>query len=178
MLVTLKVRAEVWNLRSRRAFTRILRGLEAARERNGTRIVQFSVQPDHVHLIVETAGRGALARGVQGLCVRLARALNRMMQRRGAVFADRYHDRVLRTPRQVRHAIAYVLCNARKHGIAPRVARWLDPCSSAASFDGWHGLARPAAGSPVAAPRSWLLRVGWRRLGLLDPDHVPGSAPV
>lgn len=177
VLVTLKVRREVWGLRSRRAFSRILRGLEAAKERNGTRIVQFSVQHDHVHLIVEAKDRVALARGAQGLSVRLARALNRMMNRKGAVFADRYHARVLRTPRQVRHAIAYVLCNARKHGVAPRTRRWLDPCSSACAFDGWRDLEAAEGSAPVAAPRSWLLRVGWRRLGLLDPDHVPGSGP-
>lgn len=130
-----------------------------------------------MHLLVEVLHRTALSRGVQGLAVRLARALNRMMSRRGKVFADRFHSRVLATPRQVRHAIAYVPCNGRKHGHAPG-RRWLDPCSSAAAFDGWEGAPRREPGHrlPVAAPRTWLLRVGWRRGGgaiWIDHDPAP-----
>jgi hypothetical protein len=90
------------------------------------------------------------------------------------VFADRYHHRTLTTPRQVRNALAYVLCNARKHRVAPHRSGWLDPLSSAASFDGWTRCAN-AADRITPAPRTWLLRVGWRRGGSIDPDHTPGS---
>ena len=116
---------------------------------------------------------------MQGLSVRIARALNRMMGRTGKVFADRFHDRVLSTPRQIRAALAYVLCNARKHGKAPRERGWRDPYSSAPAFDGWRGTS-PDALTPmhaIVAPRTWLLAVGWRRGGLLDPDHCPGVMP-
>jgi hypothetical protein len=113
---------------------------------------------------------------MQGLAVRLARALNRSLGRRGTVFADRYHHRVLTTPRQVRNALGYVLCNARKHRVAPHRSGWLDPLSTAAWFDGWtHGTANDERMTPP--PRTWLLRVGWRRAGLIDPDHTPGSMP-
>jgi len=116
-----------------------------------------------------------MSRAMQGLAVRLARAVNRTMNRRGPVFADRFHDRVLRSPRQVRHALAYVLCNARKHGVAPQRRGWLDPFSSAAAFDGWtRHVADVDTSTITAPPRTWLLRIGWRRGGLLDPDHRPG----
>jgi hypothetical protein len=145
------------------------------------RLVHFSVQHDHVHLVAEARDEKALSRGIQGLAVRLARALNRVMGRKGKVCKERYHARVLRTPRQARHALRYVLGNARKHGV-PLGSRELDPCSSAASFDGWAGrvvveateLARDAAAVATQA-RSWLLRIGWRRAGgPLDPDDRPG----
>jgi hypothetical protein len=111
---------------------------------------------------------------------RLARAVNRVFGRRGPVLADRYHLRVLRTPREVRNAIAYVLLNARRHaaklGRALCGAARIDPASSGRWFDGWRGGrdgdARGRA--PVAPPRTWLLGVGWRRHGLLDLDEVPG----
>ncbi len=184
VLVTLKVRSEVVRLRSRRTFARLVPALMAARE-GLLRLVHFSVQRDHIHLLVEAEDERALSRGVQGLSVRIARALNKLMGRRGRIFADRYHARVLGTPRQVRNALAYVLGNARKHGeaIPPRC---VDPCSSAAAFDGWggpvvtstHALARAAA-TAAAPATTWLLRVGWRRAGgLLDPDHRPGPLPV
>ena len=183
VLVTLKVRREVSRLRGRRAMSRLLDALGAASE-GLLRIVHFSVQHDHVHLIVEAKDKSALSRGVSGLAVRIARALNKMMERRGRVFADRHHSRVLATPRQVRNALAYVLGNARKHNES-LPARGLDPCSSAAAFDGWagrvvtstHDLARAAEAVAVEA-KTWLLRVGWRRAGgLLDPDHRPGPRP-
>jgi putative transposase len=181
VLVTLKMRKEVWNLRTRRAFARLVPTFFAARERLGMRLVEFSVQSDHAHLIVEVVSRRALSRGVQGLSVRIARALNRLMARRGKVFADRYHHRVLASPRQVRAALAYVLCNARKHRHAPAMRGWLDPFSSAPWFGGWSSITHTPTGTgapPVSAPRTWLLGVGWRRGGVLDPDHCPGAMPA
>lgn len=180
VLVTLKVAKHVSNLRTRRAFDMIVPAFFAARERRGIRLAQFSVQHDHIHMIIEADDRTALSRGVQGLSVRIARALNRMMERSGKVFADRFHDRVLSTPRQIRVALAYVLCNARKHRRAPRDPGWLDPYSSARAFDGWRGVARDALTdlAPVALPRTWLLAIGWRRGGLIDPDHCPGAMPA
>jgi REP element-mobilizing transposase RayT len=175
VLVTMKLRAGLMSLRTRNAFARVLESLVRARERLGSRITHFSVQRDHVHLVIETRGTSSMSRAMQGLAVRLARAVNRTMNRRGSVFADRFHDRALRTPRQVRHALAYVLCNARKHGVAPARSGWLDPFSSAAAFDGWASRNVAAdARTVVASPTTWLLRVGWRRGGLLDPDHRPG----
>jgi REP element-mobilizing transposase RayT len=182
VLVTMKVRSDVWRLRRRVVVAHLIQALRAARERH-VRIVHFSIQHDHVHLVVEARDAEMLARGVQGLSVRIARRINALMKRHGKVFADRYHARALRTPRQVRNALAYVLGNARKHGeqLPPR---GVDPCSSGAAFDGWacrirvssHRLARAAAAVCVGA-NSWLLRAGWRRAGgLLDPDHRPGPA--
>lgn len=183
VLVTLKMREHVWNLRTRRVFSLLLPTLLAAAERLGMRIAQFSVQRDHVHLLVEAENAAALARGVGGLCVRIAKRLNALMARTGKVFRDRFHSRVLRTPRAVRTAIAYVLCNFRKHGAAPSERGSLDPFSSASAFDGWaggHALASTRGPSPpVAAPRTWLLSVGWRRAGAtIDPDHRPGVLAI
>ena len=172
VLVTMKVLAGLANLRSRRRFRAVLASLHRASARLGSRIVEYSVQSDHLHLVVETRDERALARAMQGLAVRLARALNRSLGRRGKVFADRFHHRALTTPRQVRNALAYVLCNARKHRVAPPVSGWLDPLSSAPSFDGWLGGAAEQRALPP--PRTWLLRVGWRPGGRLDPDRVPG----
>lgn len=184
VLITLKARKDVWNLRAQRMMRALIPALFAARE-SLVRLVHFSVQHDHVHLVVEAADKSALSRGIGGLAVRLARALNRRMGRAGKVWKERFHSRVLATPRQVRHALAYVLGNARKHGVCLPL-HGLDPCSSAAAFDGWRGpvvvsgheLARAATAIATTA-RSWLLRVGWRRRGeLLDPDRRPGAAPV
>ena len=178
VLVTLKVREGLSSLRVRGLLRAVLGGLVAAKERFSVRLVQYSVQSDHVHLVAEAQSKHALSRAMKGLAVRLARAINRALGRKGTVFAERYHERVLTSPRQVRNALAYVLCNGKKHGHAPARAGWLDPCSSAASFDGWSRKILAAHGPRLSEPRTWLLRVGWRKGGLLDPDHLPGSMPA
>ena len=125
------------------------------------------------------------SRVVRGLEVRLSRAINKALGRKGTVFAERSHARALKTPREVRNAIRYVLNNARHHAAerGQHLARtWIDPYSSAPWFDGWRDrvveqswlkklLGKPA---PVAGARTWLLTDGWRRHGLTAFDEVPG----
>jgi len=140
------------------------------------RILQFSLQSDHLHVVVEADTPTRLARGVQGLAVRAAKAINRVLRRRGAVWAERYHAHALKTPREVRNALVYVLNNFRKH--VPG-ARGLDPRSSAAWFTGWRtAVAKTVGRSPVGAPRTWLAAVGWRRRGLIDIDEAPRRRPM
>src|SRR5207249_5379538 len=102
------------SLRTDTLFPAVPRGLAQA-SRGGLRVLQFSVQRDHVHLLVEAADMRGLSRGLQGLAIRIAKAVNRVLGRRGRVWGDRYHARALRTPREVRNALVYVLQNWRKH---------------------------------------------------------------
>ena len=158
---TLRMAKGCWNLRSRRALLALRGAFEGGRDRFGFRLVHYSIQGNHLHLIAEAEGKESLARGMKGLEVRVARALNRMMGRRGAVFADRYHAHVLRTPREVAHAVRYVLGNyahhARQRGLQVREP-FADPFSSVAYL-----AADLPEEAPVASPATWLLRVGWLR---------------
>jgi REP element-mobilizing transposase RayT len=187
--VTLRVVRGVPSLRGE-LFRHVQIALARARERFGFRLAHFSVQGNHLHLLVEADDERALSRGMQGLCVRVARAVNRVVGRRGSLFADRYHARALTSPRTVRMALRYVLLNARKHARSQLAPGFVDECSSAA----WFGkFARPAAlafgaqqcrarfaqrapelDAPIAQPQSWLLRVGFLRAGPFDLDEVPG----
>src|SRR5260221_4318863 len=96
-----------------------VRGALARASRSWFRVVQFSVQADHVHMIVEARDKPSLSRGMTGLTVRLARAFNAALGRRGAIWAERYHSRALETPREVRNGLVYVLMNRRKHNSSP-----------------------------------------------------------
>ena len=147
-------------------------------------ICHFSVQSNNIHLLCEASGKDGLARGVQGFAISAARRLNRVLGRRGGIFADRYHQEILSTLRQARNALAYVLLNARRHGHHrdKRDQNWIDPFSSARYFHDWKsgrpsGLPPPASiaeGIPVAPPRTWYLTTGWRRHGLISPTETPG----
>ncbi len=188
--VTLRIVGGLPSLRRER-IVRVVREVIAAGGRGDDfRVVHFNVLGNHLHLVVEAAGEMALARGMQGLGVRLARRINALLGRRGHLLAHRYHARVLRSPREVRAAIRYVLLNGRHHA-AERgqvLARgWVDPFSSGLWFDGWREAIRTDAlwlrelareGCPTATPRTWLLGGGWRRGGgLIAVDDVPGPAP-
>jgi putative transposase len=186
MHITLRIEAGLKNLRNRSEYRTLRQALVAGADRFGMRLVEFAVLSNHVHLVCEADDERALARGMKGLCVRIARALNRLWNRVGSVFSDRYHARVLKTPREVRHALNYVLHNAARHG--SRLGG-PDPCSSGAWFDGWRydlgltrvapasrlprALKRAAPTSPLPRTLTWLLRVGWRRHGRLDPVPPP-----
>ena len=188
--VTLRIAAGVPSLRGRRLFDEVRRALAAGRERFGFRLVHFSVQSNHLHLIAEAQDRRALALGMQGLSVRVARAVNRALARRGRLFSDRYHARTLKTPRAVHCAVRYVLLNARKHGAAVPPG-FIDRCSSAPWFGEFSrpeelafGAARARAQwraasrfeAPVALPQTWLLQQSCRLCGGFDIDDAPAQS--
>jgi REP element-mobilizing transposase RayT len=179
--VTLKVRRGIPSLRAVALVRELERSFAAACERNRFRLIQYSIQHDHLHAIVEATSERDLAAGMKSIGSRLARAVNRVFRLRGRVLADRYHLHILRTPREVRHALAYVLMNARRHlaKMGRRLpAASVDPASSGRFFSGWNRRFHPASSllpPPVAPPHTWLLRMGWRRHGLLDPAEIPGA---
>jgi REP element-mobilizing transposase RayT len=168
-LITTKLVAGLPNVRRESSLAVLREALAAGADRFGFRLVECSVQTNHLHLVADAQDARAIARGMQGLLVRVAKALNRLWGRRGTVLADRYHARILRTPREVRQALVYVLQNARKHGA--RITG-IDACSSGPWFGGWRDRVARAP-SPIAAARSWLLTRGWRRGGLISTSECP-----
>ena len=172
--VTLRVHRGIPSLRGyalAAVIGRSLRARATSSPRSAFRVVHFSIQPNHIHLIVEATSKRTLAAGMQGLASSLARTVNRKLGRRGALFSDRYHAHALRGPREVRNCIVYVLKNYQKHpepipdlGTAP--VDGIDPLSSARWFDGWaQAPPPPVTAPPVAPPQTWLLRTGWRLRG-------------
>ena len=191
--VTLRVIPGLSSLRDGDVAREIEEAFRRGCVRKGMRLVHYSIQDDHAHLIVEAKGVIALGNGMKSIASLFAFAVNRALGRTGKVLRDRYHHRVLKSPRQVRNAIAYVLLNARRHA-AKRIAklrkagmknlaplgpaRGVDLYSSARWFEGWRtrAWAWPIAKPPVAEPRTWFLQKGWRKHGLIDPNEIPAAA--
>ena len=151
--MTLIVTVRVWNLRSRRCFRVIEACFADALGRFGLRVIEFTVLGNHLHLLVEADDDRALTRGMQGLAIRVAKALNRLMGDGGRVFADHYHSRLLHTPTELVNALVYVLGNHAHHFGTERGS---DPFSSGSYVAGTRERV-------LAYPRTWLLRHGWRR---------------
>lgn len=197
--VHVTLRSRFTELRSQFVFPTVRLALLGVARRNpeSFRIAHFSVQRDHVHLVVEAADKRALSSGVRSVVIRIARYVNDLLKRRGPLWADRWHGRALRSPREVRNTIVYVLANFRKHARRPLRAG-LDPYSSAEHFDGWDEWRRntgvpPPFVEPVRTPpvantveareiaagdfvaRTWLATIGWRRHGLIGLAEAPAG---
>ncbi|MCE9577795.1 MAG: transposase [Deltaproteobacteria bacterium] len=191
--VTLRLVAGLGSLRRHHLVARIHASIAAA-HRDDFRVVHFAILANHIHLVVETSDAMSLARRMQGLAIRIARTTNRALVRRGRLFAERYHARALRTPREVRNALAYVLHNARGHAAERNQrlsTRWIDPCSSGPWFADWRAspshpppwlVALRRRPDPTRPARTWLLTTGWRRHGAIALDErgppAPRSSPV
>jgi putative transposase len=168
---------------------RKVRSCIARAHRGGLRVTHFSVQRDHVHLIVEAPDKRGLARGLQGIASGMARVVNAAVGRAGRFWRGRYHRRDLESPRAVRNAIVYVTMNFRKHEAHDEtVFVTLDARSSAAWLTGWSARAgpwlealreRPLVAEvphdrrPVGSSETWLGKTGWKRHGEIAPHEVP-----
>jgi putative transposase len=180
VLVTTRVSPEIGRLRTDVARRAIEEAMAVAMKRGYDemmfRICQISIQGTHLHLLIETASTEALSRGMQGFLVSCAKRLNAAVGRKGRVFVDRYHATELATPRRVRAALQYVVCNWRKHGEDRNDHRRLDPMSSAATLTDWWTEPSLRVGTahvmPVWLASTWLLREGWRRAGTISPWAV------
>ncbi len=174
-LVVLRVAADVAWLRTAKAYRAIRRALVTVLDRADTfRIVHFSAQGNHLHLLCEASDKTALARGVQGFEISAAKHLNRECARRerrkGRVFPDRYHVEAVDSVRHACHALSYVLNNWRKHRQDSRglFDGRIDPFSSGVWFEGWKERTMPVAipddyeAPRVSSPRTWYLTVGYK----------------
>lgn len=169
--VSQKIRGGLPRLRNERTFGVIAEAVRAGNVKPGFRVCAFTVMSNHFHFLVEARGREALARGMNGLSIRVAKALNRLWGRRGRVFAERYFARAARGARAIRRALVYVVQNARKHGVPIPRGR-PDPFSSGAWAPFWRTNAgRRREPCPVARPRDPTLDLVMA--GGIGLDEVP-----
>ncbi len=186
------------NQLARETFKRVLKKQAERPYATEFQVVHFSIQDDHVHLIVEALAQSesehsktspaqrreldgnALRRGVSGLMISFARRYNRALHRKGKVWGDRHHRRDLRNPTEVRSTLLYVLQNWLRHGMRVFGDGLVDPYSSAPRFEGWadpHVTFIETEPWPKPRPRTWLLAIGWKRAGgLLRTSDVPPAA--
>jgi len=186
--VVLRSAPELARLRRRDAYNIIRKAMQVVLRRTDFRIVHVSIQANHVHLLVEAESQYTLARGVQAFAISAARRLNqaeaavRGEPRRGPAFPDRYHVKIINSPRHARNELSYVLNNWRRHNEhrSSAVRHWrLDKYSSAISFPGWAEQSTWTVAAdydplPVCQPMSWLLREGWKLHGPISIYETPG----
>jgi REP element-mobilizing transposase RayT len=177
-------------------FASVLRDQRRRKYADDFRVLHFSLQHDHVHLIVEADSERAVGRyrplrsGVSGLEIAFARRLNELVGRSGPVWADRYHRHDLETPQETWNGLAYLFNNASHHGLYTYGDGMIDLHASGWRFDGWATprIMTPESKElhwrwPVCTPTTWLARIGYRKHGLIPivtlecPDYHPSDGP-
>jgi len=170
-------------LRTQR-FLRIVRtALAAANEKFRFRVIEYSLQNNHLHIVAEAGDTYAVSRAMRGISISVAKRVNAELGARGVRIPDRYFMKPLRTPLETHLALRYVLNNYRRHAADWREfphPDWVDPFSSGPWFTGWRSKPKPARdpcpelGRGTQPARSILLTQHWKQYGLLDPSFVPG----
>lgn len=180
--VTLRVLDGVGRLRCRKGFG-VVRAvmLLVASTKTGFRIIDISIQGNHLHLVCEADDKNALRAGIAAFKISFARRLNRAFDRRGSVFADRYHTEVLTCPRQVRNATCYVLNNWRKHNEDRNAPTRVDPFSTGYAYPHWaerytYPYTDPDVLLPRGTPTTWLLTAGLLRTPAISLREVPSGS--
>ncbi len=188
--VTLKIHKGLPSLRQTNIFLLIAKAIAKARS-HGLRVIHFSVQSNHLHMLVEANSHHEFVRGMQSLTIRLAKAIKKSLGSAGdkiaKVFLGRFHSRVLKSPAEVKRALRYVLQNTAKHlGRGKREPLVLDQCSSVHMLENprtlfgsraetkyareffkrgpppLHQRVAKSVGEFLSKPRSWVLVRGWK----------------
>lgn len=137
-------------------------------------VLHFSLQSNHVHLILECVNNKALANGMKSLAGGFGRAIRKCGGGEGPVFKGRYHLQLIKKPKQMKSGLAYVLLNQSKH---EELVPYSDRFSSSAHFHQWKKLLGKDTGpllpsrqkhrrllpNYLSSPRSWLAQEGWQR---------------
>jgi REP element-mobilizing transposase RayT len=127
---------------------------------HGLRIIHFSMQSNHVHFILEASNNETLTKGMRSLTITFAKGL-----KKGSIQIERYHLHVLKSLREARNAVHYVLFNEQRHSGLKKA--FVTPFSSLGTVRDLKALAKEAKLSIVKGvetfthnldlPRSWIL---------------------
>ncbi|MEI8348179.1 MAG: transposase [Pseudomonadota bacterium] len=95
----------------------------------GLKVIHFSLMNNHLHLLIETENKKALAKALQSFAISFTKRLKNFNGlKKTPIFKERYFCHILKSLREVKHAIHYILMNGKKAGLS----RYdIDPYSSA-----------------------------------------------
>lgn len=96
------------------------RCFHAAEGGAGAVLLAWVLMPDHAHCLLQLGSVLPLDEEVRRLKGASARAVNRVLGRRGAIWSSAYHDRALRAEDDVRAVARYIVANPLRAGLAAR----------------------------------------------------------
>lgn len=112
--LTVKIEKSKANLKNKNVLAILKKAIFNAR-RQGLKVIHYSLEYDHIHLIIEADNNRTLGKGMQAFGVTLAKAINRMRKVKGQVYKHRYHFRQITSSRQLKNVMTYIFNNGVKH---------------------------------------------------------------
>ncbi len=124
--LTIKVKKKKAEIKNKSVLKILKRAILNARKQ-GLRVIHFSLEYDHVHLLIEADNNLILGKGMQAFGVTLSKAINRLKKLKGGVYKHRYHFRQISSTRELKIVMNYIFTNGLKHGTAKSI---LNPFNS------------------------------------------------
>ena len=112
--LTIKVRENKADIQSKRILKALHHAIKRARLK-GLKVVHYTLEYNHVHLLVESVDNKTLHKGMQAFGITIAKAINKIKRSKGAVYKNRYHLRLISSPRQLKNVLHYIFNNGVKH---------------------------------------------------------------
>ena len=168
--VTLRLKEKLPSIRTKDLFKEFKESA-ALSKKQGLHIIHFSIQRNHIHLFCESRSNRSLPLGMRSLAGRFGKILRAYPRSRGggksgSTFDGRYHLHVLKTPREVKNTLEYVLLNSSAHAFRywPKLlgSRFKSLIKADAGF--FENQQKPIdLKSALCEPQSWLAKAGWMR---------------
>lgn len=146
------------NIKNKFALRLLKRAIVRARL-TGLRVIHFSLQSNHVHLIIEPINNDILTKGMRSLTITFAKGLQK-----GKVQVERYHLHVLRSIKEARNAAFYVLFNKQKH--EKGICSTIDEYTSLLGMKDWRKLVKE-----YAVKNRQTLKIGKHKVWVSDNPH-------
>lgn len=112
--LTIKIERLKAGLRNKDVLKQLHDSIKKARK-IGLRVIHYTLEFDHVHLLVEVDSNQQLAKGMQSFGISFSKGINKIKAQVGKVFKTRYHFRKLKSPNEIKNVIFYILGNSLKH---------------------------------------------------------------
>lgn len=115
--LTVKILKDKAGIKNKQTLALLKHAILKARKK-GLRIIHFTLEYDHVHLLVEANDNEVLGRGMMVFGVTMAKGINRLKSIKGTVYKHRYHFRKINSPRELKNVLHYIFNNGIKHKTA------------------------------------------------------------
>lgn len=124
--LTIKVRENKADIKSIKLLKALHHAIKRARLMK-LKIIHYTLEYNHVHLLVEADTHHALHRGMQAFGISFSKAINKTKRLKGTVYKHRYHFRQICSSRELKNVLHYIFHNGIKHG---RTSSLIDPFNS------------------------------------------------
>lgn len=112
--LTIKVRENKADIQSKKLLKALHHAIARARLKN-LKVIHYTLEYNHVHLLVETNDHRILHAGMQALGISFSKAINKVKSLKGHVYKHRYHQRKIGSARELKNVLLYIFNNGKKH---------------------------------------------------------------